>query len=368
MGNVARLCFAALVVSACGIAGYLAGRAPEEPVPEDSMAATHSSPRSQVREQRPERTDPLMALERLLAGDGHPGEIWNVVSRIPLARIPEALDAIKPSQWSEELAGALYYRWAEHDPEAALADAMEAGETFRSALMVQSVLCAWMKSDPEAAYHAVKDHRVFGYRARDMLVRTWTADTVFKNLERFPELLGAYCVANVGDETRRNAMLEALRDPAMKDREMAAARLFGAWGYKDFDAAMAAAEEENLLHLRKHVLDVTRNVLPHRALPWAAANGFKTEGPAWEEAFFNWVGFGGDKARAWLAERIPVWKAEGNHSAIAGFLAQDPGQLERLAEHWNDWSGMDPKAAAEWLDTAPAAVRERLVTTENDDD
>ncbi len=337
----------------------------------------------------------MAAFERLLAG--RESRLWPVVSRLRADALPGAFDKLRellakaPKQSAEwrrlnEIESALYFRWAESDPQAALADVLakprpdDMWDKMKSRSLVESVLAAWMHVDANAAYAAVKDDKDYSHIGRDMLVRTWTPQTLFKNLELFPDkhrdLLGWYCVAAAEEESRRNAMLAALKEqPEMKDADWAKFLLFRSWGYKDFDAAVAEAEARKLPDTVKQLLNDNLPSNPAQAMPWAVQKGLPPGGPLWERGYENWLRDGNVEARAWFAEQAPLWEDKGHHTAVAGFLAKDlaftsadlsgdPVKREdaehELGAFMERWRSKDPDAAARWSDTAPKEARDFL--------
>lgn len=338
----------------------------------------------------------MAAFKRLLSRKGNASETWKCVSRLSADELPMALETLREtlkvtaSETEEEsrlleIESAIYFRWAESDPHGALKDvsAMEeppghASDNRRSNLL-RSVLAAWMKVDADGAYRAVKDHEDFGYVGRNILVKTWTPENVFERANLHPEkhadLLGWYCVGIAANETARNAMLSALeKDPGMKDGDRAKFMLFRAWGYRDFDAAVTAAEERKFDDTVQQLLkDNLGGGIPGPALRWAAKNHIPPGGSLWEKSYENWLGMDRPSATAWFSEQMPVWESQGHHAAVASFLAEEYGSApadetdatgpsagDRLRTALATWKQADPVAAAKWLDTAPSKARKLL--------
>jgi hypothetical protein len=384
-----------LLIASCGIIGYAAGSArgssgstPDEsaePAPRERQAA------------RPARAafDAAAGFGGLLSAGGRETDVWKVVSRLPQAGLDGFREQVREKMASapngsaefrrlEQIESALYFRWAEIDPTAALADVSTIPKSLdfqidaRRTNLLKSVLAAWMRTDADAAYSAVKNHRDFGYTGRDMFVQTWTPENVFENANRYPDkyrdLLGWYCVAAAEKEQHRNAMLAALESqPDLKDGETAKFMLFRSWGYRDFNAAIEEAKARGYEDRVKQIVEDNLGMTPHLALPWAAANDHRPGGTAWEDGYRNWLVIGPDQARGWLSGQLPAWKAAGHMNAVAGLLAADyllshdvrglPSHdktARQLIEAVSHWRSTDPQAAGEWLDTAPAAVREMI--------
>ena len=300
-------------------------------------------------------------------------DIWQVVSRMPAGRISVAIREINSVAGyhprKSAILSALYFHWAESDPQAALDDARKNPEPGS---LVRSVLAAWMRSDSAAAYESVKEGE-HEYIGRDMMVRIWTPETLFEGLERHMDkhklLLGWYCVSLSDKEEARNEMLATLaRKPRMKDGDWGESLLFRSWGYRDFDAAMTKARTLLSPNMTKQLIRENVGDQPRKALPWASEIGYPPGGPDWEKGYARWLGEGdGSEARKWFAKQAPVWESAGHFSAVASFCARDlehsktiPSQNavegEALAGVITRWREKDPNAVRSWLDTAPSAA------------
>lgn len=333
------------------------------------------------------RTDPYQNFLSLLSPDSRETDIWKIVSRIPPDRIEAAILEIRELDRKgtylprkNEILSALYFHWVENDPKAALADVSAVADSYERSNMVKSVLTAWMRSDPDGAYRAVKDHKDFGYIGRNLLVQTWTPGNVFENLEHHPDkhrdLIGWYCASLANKPEARDAMLRSLQEnPTMKNGDWAKFLLFRSWGYKNFDEAIAKAEElksQDMVNLLVKDNASQPSSAP-KVFKWAARNHVPPGGPDWEQGYYEWLGYDGPNARAWLVEQAPVWENEGHLAAAASFLAQDYSNAlemkfdadresaeKRLQDLLERWKAKDPQAAAKWLDTAPEAARNLL--------
>jgi hypothetical protein len=386
---------APLLIGACGLAGYAVRSAGIYGVNGESRERKISRVDEKTpRELRAEDT-PFADFKRLLLGARHETDIWKTVSRLPSASISDALRALRETRVKtpgrteadyrlDEIESALYYHWAESDPAAALADVSampgppDDDATEARKALLESVLAAWMRTDPNAAYRAVKDHKDFGYVGREMLVQTWTAENVFENLKLFPEknedLFGAYCAAAAVDEGQRNAMLKALKEqPDMKDRDWGYFILFRKWAYTDFPAAMAEAKKHDLPGLENRVFE---DGIKHQAaatMRWAVSRNIPPGGSRWESGYNNWLAKDAADATKWLEEQAPAWIRDGHISAVAGFRAVQVSTVfleragedkdaaaKKLVEVMEEWRAKDPQAAAKWLDTAPDEARKLL--------
>jgi hypothetical protein len=388
------------LICGCGVAGYAVGSAGTEVRKNvaTEVAEIFRRPRRLPREKRVEE-NVFETFRGLLAKDSKESNLWKVVSRLPKAAIPEALKELRAAKLLtatgsseerrlEEIESALYFHWAETNPQAALADVStlpgppdQIAQMKRHALL-SSVLAAWMRTDANAAYRAVKDHKDFGYTGRDMLVQTWTAENVFEKLELFPDknrdLLGWYCVAAAKDEAQRNAMLTALKEKiVMDDRDWGYFMLFRAWAYQDFPAAMAEAKKHDHAGLENHVLEDGLNEQPAATMRWAVSQNLPPGGSSWDQGYGNWLMYDPADAQKWLDEQAPAWILGGHTATVASFRAKQlnrkrPEQIDdeaagkKLIDLVDDWKTKDPKAAAKWLETAPDAARTLLIKKEAD--
>lgn len=379
-----RHLFPILLVTTCGMAGYAVGHlrisAKGNPLAESGSS---DSRRTHTREQRSEES-PAENFRRLIVDRKNEENLWKVVSRLPAAEIPEALRilrearAITVSRTMEdkrlaEIESALYYRWAEFDPVAARADvaalpgAPDQQAKSKQDELMKSVLNAWMKTDPDAAYRSVKDQYHFSYMGRDMLVKTWTAENVFENLKRFPEnnedLLGEYCVSIVRKENQRNAMLKALQDQTeFKDRDWGYMRLFREWASTDFPAAIAEAKKVDRPGFEQSVLEEGLKGQPAVALRWAVSQNISPDaGQSWWVGYDRWLYSDAADARQWLENQAPAWEANGHFEAVAMFRIQQLSKQEKIdlkteQPVWtalvSKWKSQDPEAAEKWLNGA----------------
>lgn len=338
--------------------------------------------------------DDFARFEELLEG-GPDTDIWKAVSRLPKEKLPDAFRRLREkraitasdtleAQRLDEIESALYFHWAESDPQAALADVIAFGESTddteqaRKGELMKSVLTAWMRTDPDAAYRSVKDDEKLEYHGRDLLVRLWTPANVFENLKLYPEnhqlLLGWYCGAAAEDPVKRNAMLQALKEQTgMQHRDWAYMLLFRSWGYSDFGSAIAEAEAQKLPGTVKQLIQDNLRSNPWQVLPWSSTKDITPGGPRWEEGYSLWLDVDGPTAREWFKKQAPLWESKGHSAAVAGLIAQElddsrktdsstgkEAAVKNLTELMNRWKGKDPAAAAKWLETAPPAARKLL--------
>lgn len=350
---------------------------------------------------RPAPEDPAAAFERLLSGEDR--RTWAVVSRLDASGVPGLLAQLRAIQgstprgsgeWTRlaEIESALYFHWAAADPRAAWADVAAIPESHDSGVeehtdaLVKSVLAAWMRRDPDEAYTEAKNHPEHGYTARDMLVLTWTPQTLEENLAKHPDkrrdLLGWFCGSVADDEAKREAVIGyLLQHPAPKDADRGSMLLFRKWGYEDFDASIARAEELELPDMIKLVFQDNLSMSPEKVMPWAISKGVAPGGPQWEEGYLDWLAKDPAEARAWFDSHAAEWEKQGHHAAVAGFLASEvadalrltkagrgvPGveeaALSRLSGFVSSWQEKNPAAASRWHDTAPKTIRDRLAET-----
>ncbi|RYD26149.1 MAG: hypothetical protein EOP87_23225, partial [Verrucomicrobiaceae bacterium] len=343
MNPVSARSLGALIIFGCGLGGYAAGGGFGGTAKVTALETDGN--RRHERGGLPARRidlDDFGKFEELLK-EGSETDIWKTVSRLPRERMPDAIRRLKeieavtatgsPEYLLRDIKSALYFHWAEMDPRAALADVVaipkstDQDERARKGLLMTSVLTAWMRTDPDAAFRAVKDDENLEYYGRDLIVKLWTPENVFENLKKYPEnhqlLLGWYCGENANDTVKRNAMLQALKEqPDMKDRDWAYMLLFRGWGYEDFDAAMAEAESQKRTGTVTQLMQDNLNRNPDKVLRWAAAKDIPPGGPLWEDGYRYWLNFDKPAAKDWFEKQAPLWESKGYHSTVAGFMAK----------------------------------------------
>lgn len=377
--------------------GSAHGRAHQQSFSTGRPGSTASLVTSAV-DRRPVADDPATAFERLLAGEDR--RTWAVVSRLEATTVPQWLAKLRELQkstprgsgeWTRlmEIESALLFHWADADPQAAWAEVAAIPESHdftverHTKAMVKSVLAAWMRRAPDEAFTAAKDHPEHDHIARDMLILTWTPETLEKNLEKHADkrrdLLGWYCGSVVEDEAKREAVISFLwQEPAPKDADWGRMLFFRSWGYHDFEAAMARAEALELPEMTQLIFRDNLPNNPATVMPWAISKGMPPGGPQWEKGYQDWLGRDAGAARAWFESQAPAWERDGHDSAVAGFLAAelanasqsakfgkpDPAAeqaaAERLAGFLARWSAKDSAAASRWRNTASKETRDRL--------
>ena len=390
MGNIRFQWLAVLLIAVCSAAGYAVGNAHR------GIAKTNAPPEvarrksdRPVQQERRTELDPMENFSRLLAGDNRETDIWKVVSRIPPERIQEAIREVAELEKQgtylarkNEILSALYFHWAENDPKAALAglptEPRDSLDSYHWRGLAMSVLTAWTRMDPEAAFSAGKAHanKDFYYMGRDLLVQTWTPENVFQNLDRHPEhrkdLMGWYCASLTTKPEAREAMLNRLKDnPFMEDADTVNFMLFRAWGYEDFDAAVASAKQFYPPTGLKRIIEDNLAMQASKALPCAVEIDLPPGGPKWEKGYAEWLGTNGAEARGWFRNLETTWELDGHADAAAAFLALDYANADQLnlaaeqadaADRFHRlvdrWQKKNPLAVRKWLDTAPAAARE----------
>lgn len=405
---------AALALLASGWAGHALGSArgrEQQLTPGTGRPDLAASLVTGSNGRRPVPEDPAAAFERLLAGEDR--RTWAVVSRLDASGVPGLLAKLRAVQrstprssgeWERlaEIESALLFHWADADPRAAWADVAGIPESHdfnverHTKSLVQSVLAAWMRRDPDEAYTAAKNHPEHGHVARDMLVLTWTPETLEENLAKHPDkrrdLLGWFSSSVVADDEKREAVIGyLLQKPAPKDADWGRMLFFRKWGYRDFDAAMARAEALELPDMMGLIYQDNLSSTPHKAMPWAISKGAPPGGPQWEKGYQNWLTMDAGSARAWFETQAPAWERDGHDAAVAGFLAAElanavrphprnrpagtdkangAGDAEiraaagRLSGFLARWSAKDSAAEAKWRNAASKETRDRLAETE----
>lgn len=380
------------MVVASGAAGFALGKARtpvavvSEPAP---SSATGVARRTEATRSRELEADPIRAFERLLAGKGEFQEIGAVVSRIPPAKVPELAARLREAvadppdgadpAFIQEIARAMYFRWAEADPQAALQDAGKWPVELERYIMSRPALAAGVKRDGVEGYLTMKKDSPHRFHTAEMLVRTWSNDDLLENLKRLPDqaerdhLLSRYCEESAEVPEKREAMIRLLHE--RKDLTGDGSnfnRIFRAWSNLDFDAAMLSAGKQGVEGLEDEIIDATMNVEAGKAMPAAVARGMKP-GPSWEDGYENWCNSEPEAAKAWLSGQMSAWNEGGHQNTVANFLTKQlerdtrtgksvdrEASAKRLSSHWEEWRAKDAKAAEQWLEAAKPEVRENI--------
>ena len=363
-----------VLVLACGVGGWTIGKGRAElkaEVTSEQKGAPKNS-RSLAGDRSVSSVKPMKEFLAELSPDADEGKIWKIVQRLSPKEIRDAIAEITAKDKNREYEAwlsALYYRWAETDPIAALESAKQLGEEFLADAMGLAVLCCWVSRDADGAYLSVKNDDDFGHEARDMLVRTWNKDTVFGNLKRFPDpkdaetLLGAYCFQSAGDPASRNHMLAALdENKDLTGREWGYSLLYRSWLYKDPVNALAAISDKPIPWLQQQMLRDGLGTQPGPTLKWATAQGLRPGESMWQDGYSHWLLFEPEAAREWFANQAPAWNEQGDHRTVADFITQEIDNLnitrdestrqqldDRLAQQIELWRKHDPAAADTWL-------------------
>lgn len=370
------------LVLASGAAGWSAAKLSPGPQKEESEAgkAVTEKARPLAKERSLSTLAPMKEFLAELSPAADDGKIWRIVQRLDPKYIPAALAEIAAREDSrnyERWMSALYYRWAETDPMAAIGSAKQlVGEHLQDS-MALAVLSSWMAKDADAAYLALRNDKDFSHYARNMLVRTWNQETVFENLKRFPDekdsqyLLGAYCYHSADDPASRDHMIAALAEKKdLPFRDWGYSLLYRSWLYQDPAKALAAVSEQPIPWLQQQMLKDGLSNQPAATLKWAAEKGLQPGESIWQNAYRNWLVFEPAEARGWFAEQMPVWSERGDHRAVADFISQDIDNTtatkdeatrqqlnEQLAKQIELWRQQDSAAADEWL----AAAKKKAV-------
>lgn len=379
-----------------GLSGYLGGSIRNSAIETSPTEHSPAEARQRNADRHRNSENPLEEFDRLLSPKGTGSDICKTVSKLSKEDLSEALFRLqelrkKTSDQSpfsgrlDEIESALYFHWAEIDPQQALGDLLARpypkdmrNASLRVDNLMRSVLSAWMRVDPKAAFNAVSDHAKFGYIGRDMLISTWTNETVFNQIGHYPvkqrDLFGHYCGSLAEDPARRNDMLDRFaKDPDMDNIDWGKFLLFRRWGYRDFNAAITEAENRQYPDMVKLILSDNIDFSPQHALPWAIKNGITPDGPSWEAGYSSWLESSPEKARQWFKEASNDWESEGKQELMVRFMSQDlAAQLKtnpensseitsKLKSLISDWSDKDAIAAETWIKTAPESIKEALI-------
>jgi len=147
-----------VVIAAASLAAVLGYWRGMEEASGEAVAENDGPPNRQTRERRGEvRQDPMNRLEGLRGrwvSHAVKMESWAIIRGFTVSQIKEALEDVRPNGMTSaeiEQVKMLFYRWAQIDPVAALEAAAAPPHESHSAAI--AALAAWMKDDPDAAFH-----------------------------------------------------------------------------------------------------------------------------------------------------------------------------------------------------------------------
>ncbi len=319
--------------------------------------------------------------------------LWSVVRGFSVEEVKVALDAL-PAEAGRtvngEIAGMLYYRWAQLDPEAAATAAAARGNDAYQE--VSAVISAWSQSDLDAAIRWAKDSG--SYLARNSVVwpaaRRWVAEdpatAVSRARAELPEsvsiVLRELFAALPAKPDSRPEILAILRDEIPEDSRE---RYFNSFtmqayslGYAQMDdiaADMADAgwPEESVLKFR----EANKRFQPMEWPPPVLDSPRPETRPEDREAAYRrWAVNQPEQAIEWSEARGESGLVSRTVEVFAdNLLASNwsPGRddngrtLDAVRKQFAVWQRLDAAAAGAWLAAMPGELRNQVINPAPED-
>jgi len=387
----------ALVAGTLGVASWLGYRAECRNL--DAARQPDSFTRSTARpvlatRTRAESIDRLNTLRRVAGrwslAPREEAQCWEIIRgfsvdevKAYLAEIPENLHL----QANLVLAGMLFYRWGQLDPEAAMKEALK--PPYAEAQYYQSVVAAWMGRDLEGIMRWAKANgseaikRNVGNAAGRLLAFQDPETALARATAEFPSAVDGVLFAlalqmSDSEESRRKffALLASREDP--KERKRCLASLASAPAYIGRRVPIEMVAELEASGAPPDQVDFFRNELerqaifqnPQEALERMSLPGSDTPRDRQLSAYANWLAHEPEEAVAWaqnhgkvdfIAETVKTRATQ----RIAG--GWQPGGEERdsswdrfTLDQFSAWRKLEPSAAESWLQTLPSEIRDHF--------
>ncbi|QJE94310.1 hypothetical protein [Luteolibacter luteus] len=319
---------------------------------------------------------------------------WDKIRGFDLAQLDEAmLIAGDPLEGSGRnvVAVMLLSRWAQLDPQAALASIAEREESSVKEVVLGGVLGTWMENDPDAAYQWATANvkkspwlRPESLRATAMLADP--AEVALEKSKRMPEgvrreLIGILARSMAGSAEERERCFAMLEGMSSSERSVAAQAMMRATASSSPQAALELMES---LPLEPQALAAERSASlqrfsgekPAEAVAWLEAHPDAGNEKERGIAFNRWIERDEAAATEWLdahenPRRVLADAVTGvNLEMLANRSGEDwrNHQGKRLRSFYDRWEKQDPDAAARWLGSAAPDVANYITREDHGDE
>ncbi len=384
-----------LACVALWIVGYRAGSQDQAPGAANTPGNPGSAGTRRERDEAPPGIDAAERLKELLHAPQDSrtalNQSWNIICGLSANEIEDAVGWIvqnprEPSAMAH--IAMLYFRWAQLDPEAALASAQHLPPELSSPLVIDSALTAWMSRDPEAAFrHAeaspeIPDKGSHRKMMAQLLINEGLSAlekaSSYGNEVRKMTIQALAVTANDSDEARQAFLDEVARQGSETEQTEARQALIQQWAALDPRVAMesleqiGAPEEEHPKH-RESIFQRWVREDPAAALSWSAEHPGDLPLAERAESYSRWAA----RLPGQALETLPLLERE------PGFLeatvkrlqaaynregwtpyGSDPqrhaGNRAALLSHFTRWSEQSPAEARLWLESLPTDLRLNL--------
>ena len=277
-------------------------------------------------------------------------------------------------------------RWAEADPEAALAYAKTLTRTTERQVAFTAVFSGWARRDVDAAMAAVE-----GLKSNDERRAAWSAilpelaqksperalELHLKNLAKGDTQFGynfgsIQSIFNTWAQTDPAAAAARAMKLTSRDRDMAVNSIAAQWASKDLQGALAWAHGLPEGNTKRNATRVVLGEMANQDPQAAATYALTLKGTAQQEAMSSvaaaWAQTDFTGALAWsqnltdpksreraLQSLGPEWTRRDPQGAAAYANSLPPGQTKNnlIGTIASSWANTDSKAALEWLQTLP---------------
>lgn len=387
-----------IVSAAVVLAGWMGyNRAYTAAVTADGMDKSSST---NERRSRPagSRSDKMEDLRQLLkrpVNSRTSAEEWTIISGFSIRQIKDSLKTLSSGDQSEAVrnqAAMLYFCWGQIDPLQALEAAKRAGKKGDG--MNQMIHAAWMKQDPEAAYHHALSSPETSRYAHSMMAKLLSSLPMNEALEKAtsygPEVrrivlssLGGTMAGTAGE---REAFLAALARSGSDTADSSAVSNSFArtWGAVDPAAALAGLKD---LPMDDGTRERTRNQItrywtekdPAAVITWMTSADNPQPLANQVEVYRNWAEKATDEAVKQfdaLSRQSPGFRDEVMKSLVISYYQggwipfgrserTDGEMFSRLKNHYDQWTTSDPADASTWLESLEPALQERLTSSDH---
>ncbi|WP_035601736.1 hypothetical protein [Haloferula sp. BvORR071] len=380
--------------------GYLAGAGPDLA---ETMWAAREKPTT-TREarrdtghqalSRPNATDVLLKLK-----SGDPGgsnrllqaKAWEDVRTFTAEQCREGL-RVTGTGTIEEMsppgAEMLFFRWAEVDPQAAMGAAMDLSKPF-NLQYARSVLAAWFKNDPEAAYRWSKsDPRMAkNLRTEEMMGSVLLGEPAESAMAK-AMLMGegvrerVFCVngaiAGSSGKEERDAFIKKLSKFGEDERYAGTRLLLRSWGAQEPREVLDHWDEFSYQDrpggrpVRDEILGRWGARQPAEAMTWLDENPLPDRQARQLDIYSRWVERDSEAAGQWLEGRenagdyaellVKQALSQALNNTMDHFSSKQVTERrdELLRRHYQLWERKQPEAATVWLNQLDAASADKI--------
>ncbi|QJE94391.1 hypothetical protein [Luteolibacter luteus] len=310
-------------------------------------------------------------------------ESWDTIRSLSLEQVEEALEIALAPPWKKSTSVVremLLTRWAELDPEQAMAKAVELQEGEQSSPPGKSALWTWAQQDPEAARRWAATNpeaaKKLGFIAMlsNLCLKELPAVAMEKAALWGTEVHSAtmYQLASMTGLNRvsRPEFLKLLEAFPEDRRDAMRSQFVATWCASDPEEGLEGLkelipDEGERNKLRDQTLRFWSRSQPSEVLAWIEVHPQETKPESQAYAWREWVGHRPEEALSWLEDHGDDARlAEAIVRHLQSYGSNDPfsasvidqKQKDGLRRSYQVWAEADPDAAAKWLRSADPQV------------